>query len=78
MEDEINDLFAIDISSDESSSATKVPRDQQTEADFLALKKTWRPKIEQGEVFLTLSPLTFLSTPNYLCSFNVMQSNVVA
>ncbi len=54
MED--NDLFAIDISSDESateSTKTKVPRDFQSEADFQATLAAYRPNVQDGEVRLS-------------------------
>ncbi|KAI9738452.1 MAG: hypothetical protein M1818_005349 [Claussenomyces sp. TS43310] len=53
MEDESDGLLAIDISSDETPPTPKAPRDQQTAADFLAVKASWRPKIEQGEIYKT-------------------------
>lgn len=60
MED--NDLFAIDISSDESateSTKTKAPRDFQSEADFLATLAAYKPNVQAGEV--RLSPFNVLT-----------------
>jgi hypothetical protein len=51
MDDDENDLFAIDVSSDESSPVTKLPpRDYQSEADFLVVKAKYQPKVDDGEV----------------------------
>lgn len=54
--DQDGDLFNIDVgSSDESTPPSpKLPRNHQTEADFLSQKASWKPKIEQGEVNITL------------------------
>jgi len=50
--DQDGDLLNIDLgSSDESTPPSpKLPRDHQTEADFLSQKASWKPKIEQGHV----------------------------
>lgn len=53
MSDNENDLFNIHVSSDESANEdtrTKVPRDFQSEADFQAVLRSYRPKVEIGEV----------------------------
>lgn len=55
MDDEENDLFAINVIWDESSDTEKLPRDHQSEADFLAVKATYQPKIDDGKVRLYLS-----------------------
>lgn len=53
-EDESGGLFNIEVGSDEEREAIareeKVPRDFQSEEDFQQVVKTWRPKVEVGEV----------------------------
>lgn len=69
-EDESGGLFNIEVGSDEEREAIareeRVPRDFQSEENFQQVLKTWRPKVETGEVYsifllLLLSlELTFL------------------
>jgi hypothetical protein len=53
MEDQFGGLFSIDIDSDACvQEYEKVPRDFQSEEDFLQQRKAWTPKNEVGEVGL--------------------------
>ncbi|KUJ11999.1 uncharacterized protein LY89DRAFT_738625 [Mollisia scopiformis] len=50
-------LFSITLSSsdsDTSPTSPKLPRDFQSEADFQAILKTWKPKVETGDLYKTL------------------------
>ncbi|KAG9243015.1 hypothetical protein BJ878DRAFT_512641 [Calycina marina] len=44
------DLFAIDIDIPSPASSPKLPRDYQSEEAFLEVKKTWKPKVETGNI----------------------------
>ncbi|KAF8862413.1 hypothetical protein BDZ45DRAFT_617207 [Acephala macrosclerotiorum] len=68
-EDESGGLFNIEVGSDEEREAKareeKVPRDFQSEEDFQKVVKTWRPKVEIGEIWKTLKlPLDNPSKPD--------------
>lgn len=56
--DNENDLFAIDFSDEASSEAEKqekVPRNFQSQAEFEKVKEEYRAKVENGELYKTIS-----------------------
>ena len=55
MEDEDGGLFNIEVGSvDSADDAEKIPRDFQSEEDYLRQKKEWKVKSEDGEVCVLL------------------------
>ncbi|CZR59723.1 uncharacterized protein PAC_09617 [Phialocephala subalpina] len=68
-EDESGGLFNIEVGSDEEREAIareeRVPRDFQSEENFQQVLKTWRPKVETGEIWRSLKlPLDNPSKPD--------------
>ncbi|KAG4438416.1 hypothetical protein IFR05_006122 [Cadophora sp. M221] len=67
-EDENGGLFNIEFDSEDEKAAAeqekKVPRDFQSEEDFQRQASEWRPKVERGEIYKTLTlPISNPSKP---------------
>ncbi|KAH6722394.1 hypothetical protein BKA61DRAFT_729751 [Leptodontidium sp. MPI-SDFR-AT-0119] len=67
-EDDNGGLFNIEFDSEDEKAAAeqekKVPRDFQSEEDFQKQASEWRPKVERGEIYKTLTlPISNPSKP---------------
>ncbi|KAL2073610.1 hypothetical protein VTL71DRAFT_10936 [Oculimacula yallundae] len=67
-EDENGGLFNIEFDSEDERAAAekekKVPRDFQSEEDFQKVAREWKPKVESGDIYKSLTlPITNPSKP---------------
>ncbi|KAH7356634.1 hypothetical protein BKA65DRAFT_495105 [Rhexocercosporidium sp. MPI-PUGE-AT-0058] len=67
-DDENGGLFNIEFDSEDEKAAAeqekKVPRDYQSEEDFQRQAREWRPKVERGEIYKTITvPISNPSKP---------------